>query len=247
MTYDDTVQSMFASSFLRLDVLEWRQDALCDAGARLFENVQQLRESIDEKERRRRKVAVVTSCVKVGVSLIPLVGAALGSGAEAAICAAVDAACAESLATGSVVIWFFADNGDLAAARDILSAAKDKLPASELLVMERSIQPHFASLEDLVSQLGQVCRLSLAANAHDSLGGNGVDVVPDGPVAGATGGVHGGSDDGVMDVEANDPSQWDASSTDGSVAEDANDLQDTVLDEAVPYGTEAMAGSGGTF
>lgn len=247
VTYDNTVQAKFASAFTRLDVLERRHDALCNAGARLYENVQQLRESLDQKERRRRKVAVATSCVKVGVSLIPLVGAALGSGAEAAICAAVDAACTESLATGSVVIRFYKDSGDLAAARDILSVAKDKLPAAELLVLENSMHPHFASLEDLVSQLGQVCASSHVDDADGGLDDDCVDAAPDGPGAGASGAMDGGSDGGEVDAQSTDTSQCDASSADGSVSKAADGVKDIVIGEAVQHGTEAAAGSGGTF
>lgn len=247
LAHDSAIQGQFARVLARLDVLERIQDALCDAGSRVYENVQQLRRSLDERDRRRRKVAVATSCVKVGVSLVPLVGAALGSGAEAAICAVADAACTESLAAGSVVIRFFADNGDLAAARDILSAAKDKLPAPELAALERCIQPQYQSLEDLLNQLEPLCGSSPDAAADDVLGEGGADVAPDGPVAGATGEANGSSEGGTRGDHGTGPSQCDAASADGSVAGAADGVRDTVVDEAVPHGVEALAGSDGTF
>ncbi|KAK1863427.1 hypothetical protein I4F81_005983 [Pyropia yezoensis] len=129
----------------RLNRLE---SAMTTAGQLLCDTMQELRdlkEHLIEKEELDRRVALAKSAVKIGVSLAPIVGAALNAGVDVA------AVFADGTTELAVVCRHLVDPADIGAARQILqrvSDASSTLPAAKLEQLQAAVRP-YASLEDV--------------------------------------------------------------------------------------------------
>lgn len=129
----------------RLNRLE---SAMASAGQPLCDTMQELRdlkEHFIEMEEHDRRMALAKSAVKIGVSLAPIVGAALNAGVDVA------AVFADGTTELSVVCRHLVDPADIGAARQILqrvSDASSTLPAAQLEQLHAAVRP-YASLEDV--------------------------------------------------------------------------------------------------
>ena len=217
-----TVYAELANIHRRIDNVE---KAVTCTGEMLFKTIEELKglkQSLHEKEEHDRKVALVKSAVKIGVSLAPVLGGMLSVSVD------VVASLTDGLPAAAALRHHVADTTDLAAARQVLQLVLDAsstMPTEQLQQLQVLVFP-FPSLEVMDKQLGWAMQ-ELAICQDVEAAGVSEDVAPvdgrgeEASAAGAGGGV------GV-----NDAGSDTAEDTDDADATSAGDGEDAPSDAA---------------
>jgi len=133
----------------RIDNLE---EAVTCTGEMLFKTIEELKslkQSLHEKEEHDRKVALVKSAVKIGLSLAPVLGGMLSVSVDAV------ALLTDDLPAAAAMMRHAADTTDLVAARQLLQLVRDAsstMPAEQLQQLQELFVP-FLSLEEMDKEL----------------------------------------------------------------------------------------------
>ncbi|KAK1864970.1 hypothetical protein I4F81_007506 [Pyropia yezoensis] len=195
----------------RLNRLE---SATVNAGKLLCDTVQELRdlkEHLRDKEELDRKVALAKSAVKIGVSLAPVVGAALNASVD------VVAAFADGTTELAVVCRHLVDPADIAAARQVMqhvSDASGTLPAAQLEQLQAVLHP-YTSIKDVNEALAFVEEALVDEGVEDE-------------------GVSGDIPKVQLDSVAEEPASDEAE-------DKLEKFKDVVIDVAIEHGVDEMA------
>lgn len=185
--------------------------------------VRDLQHYIQDKEKRERRVALVKSLVKIGLSLAPLVGGALSSAADAV------EVWVNSAAGAAVVYQHMADPSDLAAARRVLQRihdVKDTLTPTQQRSLKKCLHP-YDSIEQVDRELAWAARSLQAPEAATTSDGAAV----------SADGVEGGRSDCGEETTAGGGAAVEAAAPD-----DLDKPQEVVVDALVDEGVDRAAG-----
>jgi len=217
-----TVYAELANIHRRIDNVE---KAVPCTGEMLFKTIEELKglkQSLHEKEEHDRKVALVKSAVKIGVSLAPVLGGMLSVSVD------VVASLTDGLPAAAALRHHVADTTDLAAARQVLQLVLDAsstMSAEQLQQLQVLVFP-FPSLEVMDEQLGWAIQ-ELAIYQDVEAAGVSEDVAPvdgRGEEASAVGAGEG--------VGVNDAGSDTAEDTDDADATSAGGGEDAPSDAA---------------
>lgn len=185
--------------------------------------VRDLQLYIQDKEKRERRVALVKSLVKIGLSLAPLVGGALSSAADAVEVRA------NSAAGAAVVYQHMVDPSDLAAARRVLQRihdVKDTLTPTQQRSLKKCLHL-YDSIEQVDRELAWAARALQAPEAATTSDGAAV----------SADGVEGGRSDCGEETTAGGGAAVEAAAPD-----DLDKPQEVVVDALVDEGVDRAAG-----
>lgn len=185
--------------------------------------VRELQLYIQDKEKRERRVALVKSLVKIGLSLAPLVGGALSSAADAV------EVWANSAAGAAVVYQHMVDPSDLEAARRVLQRIhdiKDTLTPTQQRSLKNCLHP-YDSIEQVDRELAWAARALQTPEAATTSDGAAI----------SADGIEGGRSDCGEEATAGGGAAVEAAAPDG-----LDKPQEVVADALVDEGVDRAAG-----